>query len=471
VTASIGVATATVGGSDLDALKRRAAVALDRAKAKGRNNHVVCLQLPGEEEPDLLALETALRRAIARRELRLVYQPQVDIASGTIIGVEALLRWDHPVLGAVSPDRFIPVAEEAGLIGEIGDWVCRTACATASRWQHAGLPPVRTMINLSAYQVQQGGLAARIEAILAETGLEPCRFGVEITESVLIQELDEAVQELSHLRDLGVKVALDDFGTGYSSLSYLRRLPLDVVKIDRSLVPAVTGDSDALSIARAIVAMSHSLGLKVMAEGVENEGQLKLLAANRCDHFQGYHFSQPVAAAEVEVMLRNGRRLAVPERHRSAQACAVLAVAKEPVVTERLRQDLHWHFGEQVQVETCNDSDAAARVLGEHSIDLIISDLSMPHLDGLALMNEAVRLQPGAVRMMLLDHGEFARVVEDLRQVDVFRYLSKPWRREALCLHVEAALDKVILTRGDRAPKERRIDCRASEDSTAGGGP
>jgi len=350
VTASIGVATAAANGSDLDALKRRAAVALDRARAKGRNNHVVCLQLLGEDEPDRWALETALRRAIARRELRLVYQPQVDIASGTIIGVEALLRWDHPVLGAVSPERFIPIAEEAGLIGEIGDWVCRTACSTASGWQRAGLPPVRTMVNLSACQVQQGGLAARIEAMLAETGLEPCRFGVEITESVLIQELDEAVRELSRLRDLGVKVALDDFGTGYSSLSYLSRLPLDVVKIDRSLVPAVTGDSHALPIARAIVAMSHSLGLKVMAEGVENESQLELLAANRCDHFQGYHFSEPVAAENVEFMLRNGRRLRVLERRRSAHACAVLAVDNEPAVTERLEQELHWHYGENRRI-------------------------------------------------------------------------------------------------------------------------
>ncbi len=449
ITASIGIAVAQAAGADVERLLRHGAIALDRAKQRGRNTWALHDAGRDEPDPERFALEAALRHAIARDELELVYQPQVEIASGNVIGVEALLRWEHPVHGSVSPAQFIPIAEEAGLIGAIGDWVLEQACRTAARWQREGLPPVRMNVNVSVLQLRQGDLAARVEAVLARTGLDAQRLGIEVTETVLVEHLSDAAQQLGRLRSLGVEISLDDFGTGYSSLSYLRRLPLDVIKIDRSLVPAVTGDSDALPITRAIIAMAHSLGMKVTAEGVENESQLELLAANHCDFFQGYHFSAPQPVEVIETMLRAGRKAPLLGRRNAARSRTIVVVDDERLVVEKLRQELPWRFGDQVTVHAFVDPREALRFLHETSVDIIASDLRMPGLDGIALMSEARALQPDAVRLMLLGPTDMARVIEDRRQVDVFRYLPKPWVREQLLAHFQAALDKVEQRRAD----------------------
>ncbi len=220
-----------------------------------------------------------------------------------------MLRWQHPTLGRIAPNRFIPIAEETGLIVAIGDWVLCRAVEQAAAWQRAGLPPLRMAVNLSARQLLQPDLGRRIESLLSATGLDARLFGVEVTESMLIANFDLAVQHLRALRALGVEVSLDDFGTGYSSLSYLRRLPVDVVKIDRSLVPDVTAPAEDVSITRAIITMAHQLQMKVLAEGVESEGQAALLAANHCDQMQGYWFSAALPADAIESMLRSGRQI------------------------------------------------------------------------------------------------------------------------------------------------------------------
>ncbi len=413
--------------------------------------HVATLHDAGRDEsdPERHALEAALPDAIARNELALVYQPQVDIASGRIVGVEALLRWDHPVHGSVNPTQFIPIAERAGLIGAIGDWVLDLACRTAAGWQRQGLPPVRMNVNVSALQLRQGDLAVRVEAALKRTGLEPRRLGIEVTETVLMEHVSDAARQLGRLRSLGVEISLDDFGTGYSSLSYLRRLPLDVIKIDRSLVPAVTGDSDALPITRAIIAMAHSLGMKVMAEGVENETQLEVLGANHCDYFQGFHFSVPERAELIEGMLRSGRKALRPQGRHARSACTVVVVDDERWVVEKLKHELPWRFGDRVEVHAFRDPHEALRCLRETRADVIVSDLRMPGLDGISLMSEARAVQPDAVRLMLLGPSDMALVLEDQRQVDVFRYLPKPWVREQLLAHFQAALDRVAQRRAD----------------------
>lgn len=393
---------------------------------------------PGDAED----LERALRQAIPRDQLHLVFQPQVSVASGEIVGVEALLRWEHPVLGAVPPERFIPVAERSGQIVAIGDWVLRRACVLARKWQREGLPAVRMMVNVSARQLG-GPLAARVEYLLAETGLEPRRLGLELTETALMQDIDAAVAQLRRLRGLGIEIALDDFGTGYSSLSHLRRLPLDVVKIDRSLIPGVTGCSDALPIVRAIIAMTHSLGLKVLAEGVANEAQLEMLAASHCDQLQGFHFSAPVSARDAEAMLRAGRRWPVLERRRVSRARRILLVDDEAPVLGRIAQRLDAHFGGAVQLTACDDPHAAMRQLRETRFDIVACDLRMPGVDGITLLNRARLLQPDAVRMMLLGAADLAVVLDDPRQVDVFRYLAKPGLPEQVLAHFQAALAQV----------------------------
>lgn len=309
VTCSIGIAMAPNDGDLSDTLLRRADAALHRAKRLGRNQASVYAGSPYDDDPERLALETALRNALRDEQLDLHYQPQIDVTHGRIVGVEALLRWQHPTLGRIAPDRFIPIAEETGLIVAIGDWVLRRAVEQAAAWQRAGLPALRVAVNLSARQLVQPDLALRIEALLAAAGLDPRLFGVEVTESMLIANFDQAEQHLRALRAIGVEVSLDDFGTGYSSLSYLRRLPIDVVKIDRSLVPDVAAPANDVSITRAIITMAHQLRMKVLAEGVESEGQAALLAANQCDQIQGYWFSPALPAARVEIMLRDGRQV------------------------------------------------------------------------------------------------------------------------------------------------------------------
>lgn len=479
VTASIGIASADADHTDADVLLRNAGVALDRAKSLGRNSFVVYTQ--ERCDPDLhgFELEADLRHAIGRRELRLVYQPQIDMSSGQIVGVEALLRWDHPVHGSVSPARFIPIAEEAGLIGPVGDWVLRTACAAAGGWQRAGLPSIRMSVNISARQLQLADFAKRILQALHDAELDPRRFGVEVTESLLMQRVDEIAAQLRTLRAKGIEIALDDFGTGFSSLSCLRRLPIDVVKIDRSLVPAITASNEALSITRAIVAMAHSLGMKAHAEGIENESQLELLAANHCDRFQGFLFSAPVSADEIEAMLRAGRTLQAHERRRAAWVRTVLVVDDERWVLDKLRQQVSWRFGDTVRVETFLDARAAVQRLREGPVEVIVSDLRMPSMDGIALLDQARIIQPDAVRMMLLGPADLGHVIDDERQLDVFRYVSKPWVQDHLLMHLKAALDHVEHGRASRVlgdairvaryqPNPMEIELRRLEDLEPG---
>jgi EAL domain-containing protein (putative c-di-GMP-specific phosphodiesterase class I) len=240
-----------------------------------------------------------LRHAIARDEFFLNFQPIVGVQSGQIESMEVLLRWQHPVLGLVSPVEFIPLAESSGLIVAIGEWVLRTACAQLQEWQALGYRLPHLAINLSAIQIHHSSILQTVTRILAETGLAASALELEITEGSLMNNTDEVVATLSALSQLGVQISIDDFGTGYSSLSYLKRLPIDTLKIDRSFVMDIGGDQDGTAIVAAIIAMARSLNLKVIAEGVESAQQLAFLQAQECDQFQGYLYSKPLSAAEM----------------------------------------------------------------------------------------------------------------------------------------------------------------------------
>ena len=270
----------------------------------GRNNYQYFTAALNARAVERLSLESALRGALERRELALHYQPQINLASGAIIGVEALLRWRHPVLGWVAPDRFIPVAEDSGLIVPIGAWVLQEACRQARAWQAAGLAPLLMAVNVSGVQFRQADLAETVRDILAEHGLAAASLEIEVTESVLMKSADSAVEILQKFREMGVRLAIDDFGTGYSSLSYLKRFPIDKLKIDRSFVSDITTDPDDAAIASAIIAMAHRLRLKVIAEGVETPGHLRFLFQEGCDEAQGYHYSKPLPPDDLERLLR-----------------------------------------------------------------------------------------------------------------------------------------------------------------------
>ncbi len=309
VTGSIGISLFPTDGGDTQTLLKNADAAMYRAKEQGRGGCQLYTQEMNTVAMERLVLENSLRGAIKREEFLLVYQPQVDLRNGHIIGVEALVRWRHPELGLVPPTKFIPLAEETGLIVPLGAWVLKEACCQAVRWQTAG-HPLRMSVNLSARQFEQRGLAQAIGDTLRETGLDSRWLDLEMTESTMIKNTQRATQTLQELKALGVRTSLDDFGTGYSSLAYLCRFPLDILKVDRSFVQGLSGDVKGLAVVQAIIQMAHALGLEVVAEGVETAEQRDQLASLNCDAMQGYLFSPPVSAEKIEGFLVE-RQLAV----------------------------------------------------------------------------------------------------------------------------------------------------------------
>ncbi|HEX8786728.1 MAG TPA: EAL domain-containing protein, partial [Telluria sp.] len=313
VTCSIGVAAYPSDGTPADSLIEHADIAMYRAKKLGRNNFQFYTPAMNEESLERVRIESALRNALERNEFVLHYQPQVDLKTGQIVGMEALIRWKHPELGMVPPSRFVGVAEDTGLIVPIGAWVMRTACAQNKAWQEAGLGRLRVAVNLSARQFSATDLVPGIEQVLADTDLDPACLELELTESLFMSDVTPAVELLHRMKALGVKLSIDDFGTGYSSFSYLSRFPIDVLKIDRSFVNDITHDANDAAIVASIIALAHNLRLAVIAEGVETAEQLDYLRHQGCDEMQGYYFSRPLPVQEFEQLLRQRRALAAVE--------------------------------------------------------------------------------------------------------------------------------------------------------------
>lgn len=306
--ASIGISIYPADGQDTTELIKNADAALHHAKNEGRNNFQYYAAQMNAAARQRLTLETELRRALEREEFVLYYQPKVNLASGRIAGMEALLRWQSAEHGLVAPGEFIPLLEETGLILPVGNWVLRAACEQARAWQKAGFPATRVAVNLSALQFRQPDLAGTILDILRGGDLDPVpgSLELELTESLLVRNVEGAIATLSGLREMGVHISIDDFGTGYSSLSYLKRFPINSLKIDQSFVRDISDGCDDGTIAGAIIALGHSLGLQVVAEGVETVEQLGYLRKARCDEMQGYLFSRPVPAGEMTRLLQNG---------------------------------------------------------------------------------------------------------------------------------------------------------------------
>ena len=306
ITASIGVSVYPRDGKDAATLQRNADSAMYRAKNRGKNNFQLFIPEINASALESLEIENALRRALENDEFQLRYQPQVSIDGG-LTGLEALLVWNHPKLGIISPTQFIPVAEECGLIVPIGSWVLKQACSQAAEWRRAGLPPVKVSVNVSATQFTRAGFADAVAGILEETGFDAGSLELELTESVVMNNVEESSRQMSRLRTLGVCIAIDDFGTGYSSLSYLRNLPIDTVKIDQSFLVELESEPNAMPLLRAIVALAHSLSLSVVAEGVETEQQLEALRQVGCDRVQGYLTGEPMPADGVSRLLGHPR--------------------------------------------------------------------------------------------------------------------------------------------------------------------
>jgi diguanylate cyclase (GGDEF)-like protein/PAS domain S-box-containing protein len=307
ITASIGISFFPESGDDMEALIRNADAAMYYAKEQGRNNYQFYTSEISQNAVEKLKLQGNLRKALKQNEFLMHYQPQVDLRSGRIVGAEALVRWQHPDYGLVGPKKFIPLAEESGLISSIGEFLLFTACAQTKAWQEAGFSQIRMAVNISTYQLVQKGFLKFLTTLLKEIDLEPKYLELEFTESVVLQHSDLVAETLRELASLGIQCAVDDFGTGYSALSYLKYLPLQRLKLDQSFVGALTIDPNDEAISKAIIAMAHDLNLKVTAEGVETVQQLEFLRAHDCDEAQGFLFSEPLPAKDfVQLLIGEG---------------------------------------------------------------------------------------------------------------------------------------------------------------------
>ncbi|MGM9491030.1 EAL domain-containing protein [Ideonella sp. YS5] len=383
------------------------------------------------------AMAQALAGAVRRGELSLHYQPQVDLRNGTMYGVEALLRWHSPEFGAVWPAEFIPVAEQHELIVEIGDWVLRRACEQAAAWRRAGVGHLRVSVNVSAHQLAQGDLARRVQEALLDAGTPPQLLGIEVTETMLVLDAARAARELHALRAIGVQISLDDFGTGYSNLSLLRALPIDVIKIDRSYVDDVTAAPNQVSITRAVIRMAHSLQMKVLAEGVETEGQLALLVSGGCDAMQGHCFS-PALEAEAIAELWHARPVfdAPCLQRGGPRQRTVLLVDDEESILASLRRLLR---RDGYRILTATSAAEGLLQLAGNEVDVIVSDQRMPHMTGVEFLRRAKQLYPDTVRIVLSGYTELESITAAINEGAIYKFLTKPWEDQLLRANIDEA--------------------------------
>jgi len=322
---SVGIAVCPTDGEDAETLIMHAGSAMHGAKSKGTGSFHFYAPYMNQRALERAKMEADLRHAIERDEFILHYQPQVDLRSGRMIGMEALIRWQHPQRGQVPPLEFIGLAEETGLIIDIGSWVIRAACTQMKSWQNLGFDQLRISVNLSSRQFSDEGLVAEIGSVLASTQLDPKYFQLELTESLVMADVESGIRILQEMKALGISIAIDDFGTGYSSLSYLKRLPIDTLKIDRSFVSDIMLGTDDAVIVTSIISLAHSLRMRVVAEGVETRDQLSFLQLHGCDEIQGYHFSRPVSAMDFTALLKQDKSL--PAFHPAMQTAPCMAEA------------------------------------------------------------------------------------------------------------------------------------------------
>lgn len=424
LTCSVGCCLYPEDGQDADSLLKSASVAVKRAKGKGGGcveHFNPEMQKQVEEQA---RLENALRSALDENALSLHYQPQVELESGRIVGVEALLRWRHPELGDIPPSRFIPIAEETGLIEPIGAWVLRQACAQAKAWQEAGLPLVCVAVNLSAKQLRKPGFESFVEQVLGETKLDPEFLELELTESASLEDPEQTVAFMNRLKEMGVGLSIDDFGTGFSNMHYLKQFPIDRLKLDGSFVEQITTDPGSHTISDAIISMAHRLGLKVIAERAETEAQLSVLAACGCDQIQGYYFSRPVPPQECAELLRRER---FPVPLRETEVPTLLALDDEPNVTSALQRALRG----APEFRDCrclfsNSVEEAFDLMALHRVGVILCDLRMPGHDGVEVLNRVRRMYPDTVRMVLSGHRDFEAATAAINRGAVHKFLTKP---------------------------------------------
>jgi diguanylate cyclase (GGDEF)-like protein/PAS domain S-box-containing protein len=447
ISCSIGISIYPKDGKDAQALLKNADAAMFRVKEQGRAAFQFFTAELNNSLVERMTMEHGLRQALDNNELSVHYQPQVDLASGKMIGLEALLRWQSPELGMVSPARFIPLAEETGLIIPIGDWVLKTAVTQNKIWQTAGFPPLTMAVNLSPRQFWYPGLIETVTRVLCESDLEPRYLELEITEGLVMRDVESALTMLDELKKLGVQLAMDDFGTGYSSLSHLKRFPFDKLKMDISFVREVTSDPGSAAIAKTIIAMAHNLNLRVIAEGIETKAQLSYLRDHGCDEMQGFYFSRPVPAAVAEQLLWEEQSLNFSETDSSCNKMTLLLVDDEPLVLKALERVLS---EDGYQIFSTSDTSKGFELLAVNQVGVVLCDLRMPGMSGNEFLGRVKGLHPHTIRIALSGDADMNMVADAINQGAIYKFLNKPISNELLRYTIKKAFVSYKSATGDR---------------------
>jgi diguanylate cyclase (GGDEF)-like protein len=435
ISASVGISLCPEDGSDPGVLLKNADIAMYRAKEQGRNGYQFYLPQMHEKALARMRMEAQLRSALERGEFLLHYQPKADLQSGAISGFEALLRWQHPERGLVPPIEFISVLEDTGLIVQVGEWVLRTACRQLKTWQDQGIGRQSIAVNLSARQFQQKNLDVIVASMLAETGANPQLLEIELTESLLMNDAEDAVRVLRELKSVGVRLSVDDFGTGYSSLAYLKRFPLDTLKIDRAFIRDCIADPGDATIALAIINLAHNLKLKVVAEGVETQAQLDFLRSHGCDQMQGYFFSRPLQVDDATQALTDAIRLRIDDGD-EFQGLQILLVDDNDFDLELFREALQ---PDGYRILTARNPEMAFGILASREIGIVISDQNMPMMSGVKFLAAVRKLYPRALRVMLTGGDSPETMPHAVNEAGIHKLLSKHWDEERLRQEVREA--------------------------------
>ncbi|MES3023745.1 MAG: EAL domain-containing protein [Pseudomonadota bacterium] len=445
LSASIGIAVYPDDSLDAGQLVMFANTAMAQAKEAGRDGYRFFTAGMNVQVLARLDLEQALRQALENGELLLYYQPKASLDTGSVSGVEALLRWQRPGHGLVLPSAFVPVMEETGLIVRVGAWVIDAACRQIAQWSADGAGDVKVAVNVSGRQFAEGDLEADIRASLERHAIAPALLELELTEGSLMTDPEHTIEVLTRLKALGISIAIDDFGTGYSSLAYLKRFPIDKLKIDIAFVRDVTTNPDDAAIALAIIGMAHSLHMRVIAEGVESQAQQAYLRRQRCDEIQGFHLSHPLPAGEVAGMLlanREARSLAPGAGQARQTLLLVDADGAELAALAAL-------FGpDDYQVLTALSAEQGFEMLALHQVHVILCEQRLPGMSGIAFLSKVKTMYPAAIRMILSAETDPASMLESINRGALYRYYTKPWTDAELRDNVRRAFHHFWLVHG-----------------------
>lgn len=447
---SIGISIYPDDANDAISILKNADISMYKAKETGRSHWVLYSSGMSDHIRKRQELETPLRRALENDQFVLHFQPQVDLRSGKMMGAEALIRWNHPEKGLIPPLDFIPILEETGMIDAVSEWVIQTACKQNKQWQDAGLPEIVVAVNLCAYNLKNISMASTIDSILQTSGLAPKYLDIELTEGSIISDTEETLKILHEMKEIGVNLSIDDFGTGYSSLSYLKRLPLDILKIDRSFITDITSNSDSAAIAQSIMALAHSMRMKVTAEGIETKAQLDYLTKSQCNFMQGYYFSKPVSHEEFTLLLQEDRHLDIPEPLDQSTR-TILLLDDEVNITSTLKRLLRRH---NYNILTANTAHDAYELLASNHVGVVLCDQRMPDISGTEFLGVVKNLYPHTVRMILSGYADLKSITDAINAGSVFKFMIKPWDDEPLLRNIEEAFDYYKLTRSANIAKK-----------------